>query len=366
MNFGETIKKLRKQKDMTQEQLAEYLNISTQAVSRWETNTSLPDITLIPALANIFDVTSDVLLGIDITAKEKRIQEILDEANKHKSSGHHEKSAVILREALKEYPNSHKIMVNLMPDLWRLSNEAKTDEERKELKEEIIKFGEKILAECTNDDDRHSAIQMLCYNYSDIGEIEKAVELAKKMPSSCISHESLLQSIYKGDKRFTQFQSNIFSKFDSALWEMKCNNAPLDDGSFPYTKEELILIYKKVIAILEIIFEDKNYGFCTQAMSWTYTDIATFYAQIGDYNNAIENLSFAVEYSIKNENYDPEKEYTCLLFRGKKFGGVMHNITSNDSMRQLEHMQNPAFDPIRQNAEFIEIEERLKKHARKR
>ena len=64
MNFGETIKKLRKQKDMTQEQLAEYLNISPQAISRWEINSTLPDITLIPMLANIFDVTTDMLLGV--------------------------------------------------------------------------------------------------------------------------------------------------------------------------------------------------------------------------------------------------------------------------------------------------------------
>jgi transcriptional regulator with XRE-family HTH domain len=61
MNLGEIIKKLRMQKDMTQEQLAEYLNISSQAISKWETNVSLPDITLVPVLANIFDVSADVL-----------------------------------------------------------------------------------------------------------------------------------------------------------------------------------------------------------------------------------------------------------------------------------------------------------------
>ena len=73
MNLGETIKKLRRQKDITQEQLAEYLNISSQAVSKWETDLSLPDITLIPMLANIFDVSADVLLGIDvINRKENR------------------------------------------------------------------------------------------------------------------------------------------------------------------------------------------------------------------------------------------------------------------------------------------------------
>jgi hypothetical protein len=55
-----------------------------------------------------------------------------------------------------------------------------------------------------------------------------------------------------------------------------------------------------------------------------------------------------------------------LLFRGLKFGGIYHNITENDSMHQLKEMKDSAFDPIRQNKEFIEIEEKLKKYAKYR
>ena len=46
MSFGQTIKKLRRNADMTQEQLAELLSISPQAVSRWETDVAMPDISL--------------------------------------------------------------------------------------------------------------------------------------------------------------------------------------------------------------------------------------------------------------------------------------------------------------------------------
>ncbi|MBR6050026.1 MAG: helix-turn-helix transcriptional regulator [Clostridia bacterium] len=65
MSFGETIKTFRKQSEMTQEQLAELLSISPQAVSRWETNTAMPDISLLPPLANLFGVSTDFLLGMD-------------------------------------------------------------------------------------------------------------------------------------------------------------------------------------------------------------------------------------------------------------------------------------------------------------
>ena len=63
LKIGEKIKELRKAQDVTQEKLADYLNISYQAVSKWENGLALPDITLLPQLANFFGVTVDELLG---------------------------------------------------------------------------------------------------------------------------------------------------------------------------------------------------------------------------------------------------------------------------------------------------------------
>ncbi len=65
MTFGQTMKKLRKDAGMTQEKLAELLSISQQAVSRWETEVAMPDISLLPPLATLFNVTTDYLLGMD-------------------------------------------------------------------------------------------------------------------------------------------------------------------------------------------------------------------------------------------------------------------------------------------------------------
>ena len=63
MKIGENIKELRKTHGITQEQLAENLGISFQAVSKWENNIAFPDITLIPALAEFFGVTIDYLFA---------------------------------------------------------------------------------------------------------------------------------------------------------------------------------------------------------------------------------------------------------------------------------------------------------------
>lgn len=60
MNIGSVIKELRQMKKISQEDLAEYLGVSTKAVSRWETSVSYPDITLLPLIANFFNVIATI------------------------------------------------------------------------------------------------------------------------------------------------------------------------------------------------------------------------------------------------------------------------------------------------------------------
>ena len=71
MSIGTTIKKLRRDRNITQEQLAELLGVSTNAVSQWECDKTAPDISHLPVLANIFEVSADVLLEIDIAKSKK-------------------------------------------------------------------------------------------------------------------------------------------------------------------------------------------------------------------------------------------------------------------------------------------------------
>ena len=63
MNIGHNILELRKQKNITQEDLAAELGVTATAISKWENNYTLPDILMLCALADYFDVTTDELLG---------------------------------------------------------------------------------------------------------------------------------------------------------------------------------------------------------------------------------------------------------------------------------------------------------------
>ena len=63
MNIGNNIKQLRQQKNLTQEQLAEKLGISYQAVSKWETGANTPDIAFLPKIAALFGISIDALFS---------------------------------------------------------------------------------------------------------------------------------------------------------------------------------------------------------------------------------------------------------------------------------------------------------------
>jgi len=71
MKIGENIKKRRAEYQVTQEWIAEKLSVSPQAVSKWENNTALPDITLVPAIAGLLRMTTDELLGFDSEQQER-------------------------------------------------------------------------------------------------------------------------------------------------------------------------------------------------------------------------------------------------------------------------------------------------------
>lgn len=80
MNIGNKIRELRKQRGITQEQLAESIGISFQAVSKWENNIALPDITLVPVLASYFGVSMDELFDFNLNEIEPAVRIITEKS----------------------------------------------------------------------------------------------------------------------------------------------------------------------------------------------------------------------------------------------------------------------------------------------
>ena len=78
MEFSKKIRQLRFRSSLTQEQLAERLSLSPQAVSKWETGAAMPDISLLPDLAEVFGVSIDELFDLTAEQKMRRIESRMD------------------------------------------------------------------------------------------------------------------------------------------------------------------------------------------------------------------------------------------------------------------------------------------------
>ena len=112
IRLGEKIKSLRKQKNISQEVFANYLGVSFQAVSKWENGNTMPDVTMIPAIASFFGVSTDELFDFNLYETEKRVEEIVSE---HRRYWHTDKKKAeqIIRDGLKKYPGND-ILLNCL------------------------------------------------------------------------------------------------------------------------------------------------------------------------------------------------------------------------------------------------------------
>lgn len=101
MNIGEKIKELRVNNNLTQEELANELGVSFQAVSRWENSLTYPDITMLPIIANMFDVSIDWLLDLDSYKKQEEIDKIIRLDSVLSNQGKTKEREELLENALK-------------------------------------------------------------------------------------------------------------------------------------------------------------------------------------------------------------------------------------------------------------------------
>lgn len=112
---GRTIRRLRKERRLTQEELAEQLGVTAQAVSKWENETGMPDISQIVPLAGVFGVSTDVIFGLDTTTAGEDVTKILRDAEADKVRGgaaSYIKAYDRISEGLRKYPCDQRLLMN--------------------------------------------------------------------------------------------------------------------------------------------------------------------------------------------------------------------------------------------------------------
>ncbi len=95
MNLSKNIKNLRISKKMTQEEVAQLLGTTSKSVSRWEQGITYPDITLLPLIANIFEVTVDELLGVESIKQDEYVKALKKQGNEYAMNNDYESELLL-------------------------------------------------------------------------------------------------------------------------------------------------------------------------------------------------------------------------------------------------------------------------------
>ncbi|MBE6599574.1 MAG: helix-turn-helix domain-containing protein [Ruminococcaceae bacterium] len=178
MNIGTNIYTLRKEKKITQAQLAEKLGVSEQSVSKWENNQCAPDVSLFPIMAEFFGVSIDRLFGYHMNSYADEVKAILKAADDSMDTY---KEIEILGEGLKKYPNSPELKTALSFSLSMVNRISDSETERKEAVEKAIKLCMEVVDTCGDIKEVDNALNMLVRIYGEIGEHAKALDAIEKI-----------------------------------------------------------------------------------------------------------------------------------------------------------------------------------------
>lgn len=266
IKLGEKIKALRKQKDISQEILAGYLGVSFQAVSKWENGSTMPDVTLIPAIASFFGVSIDEIFDYNLFETEKEVDAICYEAYKYRSSDI-EKAEGILREGLKRFPGNDVILNNL---LYTLDIESRSSE--------VIDLCKTLIEGTKYDDVKFDACRILASCYKANGNYDLIKPTLERIPEIYFSKLALEAKLLNGDDMYVAAHKQKNISAETLIDMLMCLARYYREKGETEKSDIQLTIAKNVLEAFEIDFTEKT-------MFW-----GTVYEYLSETREEIESL----------------------------------------------------------------------------
>ena len=148
IHFSENIIRLRRQRKITQEELAGFIGVTKASVSKWENGQSMPDVQLLPQLAAFFDVSIDALIGYDPQLSQEQIQKLYLEFTSDFSRLPFDKALEKVRAAVHRYYSCYPFLLQVC--ILYLNHYMLIPEEamQKEFLAETMELCDRILKNC--------------------------------------------------------------------------------------------------------------------------------------------------------------------------------------------------------------------------
>jgi len=365
LNLGTKIRQLRYQNSKTQENLAEALGVTSQAVSRWEANGSYPDMNLIPAIANYFGITIDELFGYTNNRNQK-IDEIIRKIDAFhiKTRGDDtwvDECLTILREGLAEFPQNERLLITLADTLseagWRRHREwLYYDDEgymqhsydrhkKNEYWTEAVKICETLAATVIDPAITTKANSILVLLYRNFGETQKAIACANRMPELKNCRELMLAAATDGKEEAKYIGSALLkmaAKFSEQLVYGLVNNLHHYESDMPIEK------IKGAISIFYLLCDDGNLGDYHGELIKLYLYLSRVQWERGYHDDAFLSLDEALKHARALEKLGDGSEhyYTAPLVSFVKCTSFSAQNISQTLPDDWPFMCNPDYHQI--------------------
>ncbi len=356
MELQKTIVDLRKEKGFTQERLAEMLGVTTAAVSKWECGNSYPDITILPQIAEIFNVSLDYLFNYHTTF-HKTISDVIAEANCLVKNANREDAITLISKTLARYPNNDHLIFELARHKMIDAND-KTMNERQVLLQEAEKAFHIVIENTKNDSRRAWAYQYL----TTIALVQNDYDKARSYNNHIIGTKGLHPKVDRAIIELRQYDNTDALRFTKeTMYENIVEFALMVTWILNYhllhqEADKAINEVNRAVYVLEMFNENELFD---QDLAVFYEGMAWAYAKKEDNENALLCLEDACNYAVKYDNHDGTLTHNIY--------GMMQDTFENEEkisakkllLNTLESDERREYDPIRDSARFVHITEKL-------
>lgn len=202
MNIAKILNTKRKEKGVTQEELAAYIGVSKASVSKWETGQSYPDIIFLPQLASYFNITVDELMGYEPQMEKEEIARLYHRLSREFVSKPPREVVEECYQFIRKYYSCFPLLLQFAVLFLNYCGVVKDQELMEEMMGEALKLSRRVQAECEDLWLKRQANILEASCYLCLNQPGQAVALLEDWDKPHLQEESLLAAAYgmKGDR----------------------------------------------------------------------------------------------------------------------------------------------------------------------
>ena len=362
--MGQIIKRLRKERGFTQEELAEQVGVTFQAISKWENDTGMPDISQVIPLATVFDVSTDVLFGRygvndneEVFALIRHARSLVDGLTSVQSL---RQCYDALHEGLKTYPNNMALLMQCLEAGIALSypeNDCYDAERGADIYKSCIREADLVIKYGNNTTDVLRAHMIMVLLHAAYGNAEAAKTHAEHFPWRSD------MTIHKMNAYISHFETDYEAKAKHCQTDYMYHfEAMLDDivelsgcyDALGNTTDAISVLKQAIVPIDSTAYgTDVRPHFHYREQGDIYALIAKLYLKTGDENSALEQLAKMVDYDIAASKIKPDAKVDSPLLRSVDYN--FYWLPPNVGERLRKKLNNPTFESLHNHPMFEEL-----------